>query len=67
MAADRPTFDELLVSYRRSLMARIQQREFASWGTTLGEGFRQTIALHDELEEKFIAREIERRAAEDKQ
>lgn len=66
MTGQHPTFDDLLVSYRRSLMARIQQREFVSWGGTFEGSFRSTIALHAELEERFIASEILRRAEKDK-
>ena len=66
MSDAAPTLDTLLVSYRRTIMARIQQREFVGWGTTLEEGFRQTIALHMALEESFITSEIQRRAEQDK-
>lgn len=67
MANAPPTFDDLLISYRRALIARIQQREFVGWGPTVEDGLRQTVALHDALEENFIAAEIRRRAEEDKQ
>lgn len=56
------TTHQLLQSYHQSLVAKVQQIEFQSWGGVIGEHCRKTIADHQELEDRFVAEMIERRA-----
>ena len=57
-----PTTHELLSSYHRSLLAKVQLQEFQSWGGGMTDRFRETIAAHQELENRYVAAMIESRA-----
>ncbi|OEO31940.1 hypothetical protein VW23_013935 [Devosia insulae DS-56] len=57
-----PTTHELLSSYHRSLLAKVQLQEFQSWGGGMTDRFRQTIVEHQELENRYVASMIESRA-----
>jgi hypothetical protein len=57
-----PTTHELLSSYHRSLLAKVQLQEFQSWGGNITDRFRETIAAHQELEDRYVAAMIESRA-----
>lgn len=53
--------DDLLLSYRAYLLAKIQEGEFASWGGVITDTFRKRIAEHQEMENTYLAEERTRR------
>lgn len=57
-----PTTHELLSSYHRCLLAKVQMQEFQSWGGGMTDHFRKTIAEHQELEDRYVVAMIESRA-----
>ncbi len=58
---------ELLHSYERSLIARIQLQEFQSWGGGMVERFKSTIAEHQALEARYLEAVMRRRPEADAQ
>lgn len=56
-----PSLDELLRAYQRSLIAKVQLQEFAGWGDATSGSFRQAIAEHVAIEQKYLAEVVERR------
>lgn len=50
-------------SYEAYLRAKIQEKEFASWGGSITDSFRKVIANHQAAEAEYLAEEIERRRA----
>lgn len=56
-----PSLDELLRAYQRSLIAKVQLQEFAGWGDATNGSFRQTIAEHVAIEQRYLAEVVERR------
>lgn len=58
--------EDMQLSYRRMLMARIQEREFASWGGEIIANCRRVIAEHERTEAAYIDEQIiERRKSSD--
>jgi hypothetical protein len=51
---EKPTLDELLRAYERSLVAKVQLGEFTSWGEGITGAFKQTIANHAQLEKTYL-------------
>lgn len=58
---DGPTLEDLLVSYRKALMAKVQLLEFLGWGPGVDGSMRKTIAMHEETEAAYVAAEVQRR------
>lgn len=54
---------DVLQSYQRTLIAKVQLQEFIGWG--LGDSFRTRIAEHEELERRYVAGVIRRRQEKD--
>ena len=57
---------ELLHSYERTLIARIQLQEFQSWGGGMLERFRATIVEHQALEARYLEAVLRRRQEADR-
>jgi hypothetical protein len=60
-----PSLDDLLRSYQRSLVARVQLTEFAGWGPATTDSMRRHIADHVALEGEYIAEVLARRRQAD--
>lgn len=50
----RITPEALFHSYGGALRAKVQLREFQSWGPSVTDDFRKAIANHDELEARYL-------------
>lgn len=50
----QPTLDQVLKSYERTLVAKVQLNEYQGWGGSFSGVFRSTIAEHEELERRYI-------------
>ena len=61
MTQPAPTLDDLLRSYERTLVAKAQLVEFASWGDSTIGAFRVQISRHGELEAAYLESLLERR------
>lgn len=57
------SIDELMNSYRRYLMARIQEREFSGFGGDVLNLAKKTVREHREAEDAYVNAEISRRQA----
>lgn len=65
MSHPDPVLDDVVASYERALIAMVQLREFAGWGS-MNDFFRREIDQHHQLEEAYIASVIAaRRKADD--
>jgi hypothetical protein len=58
------TTHELLSSYNRTLLAKCQMVEFQSWGGSIVEACRKQIAVHQDLEDRYVAQMMAARAGE---
>lgn len=56
-----PSLDEVLASYARTLVAKVQLSEFAGWGDATTGSFRRQIAAHVELEQEYLREVTARR------
>lgn len=56
-----PTLEQVLKSYERSLVAKVQLNEFLSWGDSITASFKRTIAEHHETEQSYVQATVERR------
>jgi hypothetical protein len=50
----KPTLDQVLKSYERTLVAKVQLNEYGGWGGSFMSTFRARIAKHEELERCYI-------------
>lgn len=62
----KPTLADLISAYGRALIAKVQMREFSSWGGGVMDGFRKAVAEHETMEREYLDRVSAERAAADK-
>ena len=58
------TVDQLFQSYRSYLRAKVQEKEFGSFGGDLD--FRKTIADHQAVEEQYVREQLAERQSGDR-
>lgn len=56
-----PSLKDVLRARQRSLIAKEQLQEFAGWGDATNRSFRQAIAEHVAIDQKYAAEVVERR------
>ena len=66
MIERKPTLSDLISAYGRALIAKVQMREFATWGGGVMDGFRKAVAEHEAMEREYLDGVAARRAEEDR-
>ncbi len=62
----KPTLADLITAYSRALIAKVQMREFSSWGGGVMDRFRSTVAEHEAMEREYLDRVAADRAEQDR-